>query len=251
MWQRTKRLINSYLDDLINRASSPDSDVRSITRAEMARLGELEVQARASAKMAEKEMAELELKMIGVAQREKLARERGDQSALANATNDLVFLSQQIDILKTQIREANASADRAKRLRQDRATQGQELANETHLTSMKENLAGLQSPFDATDPSATIDEMRSRIRGSVIDDTALRVAEADREMEADRARARADELLAKYKAGLNRESETPAPRPSAVGPDEGTSPSAQVDKENEPEQPKTLGPGKGPIRPID
>ena len=58
MWQRTKRLITSYLDDLIERASSPDRDVRDITRGEIARLSELEVQTRASIKMLEKELAE-------------------------------------------------------------------------------------------------------------------------------------------------------------------------------------------------
>ena len=43
MWERTKRVINSYLEDLIERASSPDKEVRQITRAEISRLNELEV----------------------------------------------------------------------------------------------------------------------------------------------------------------------------------------------------------------
>jgi hypothetical protein len=247
MWNRIKRVITSHIDDLTNRMSSPDKDVRAITRAEIARLNEMEVQARASAKMAEKELAQLELKMIGAAQREKLARERGDQAALSQAANDLVFVSQQMDILKKQIIEANASADRARSLREVRAGEGNELANETYLTAMKESLAGIQSPFDATDPSGTIEEMRSRIRGATVDDTALRVAEADREMEAARARERADDLLAKYKSGLKGETETPAPDP----PSQSASPSNQVDPHDEPQQPKTLGPGDGPVRPID
>ena len=71
MWHRTKRLINSYIDDLIERVSSPDRDVRGITRAEIARLQELEVQTRASAKVLEKELAEIGLKILGVAERER------------------------------------------------------------------------------------------------------------------------------------------------------------------------------------
>src|SRR6266480_2975678 len=78
MWHRTKRLINSYLDDLIQRVSSPDREARGITRAEVARLNELEVQTRASAKVLEKELAEVGLKILGVAERERIARERGE-----------------------------------------------------------------------------------------------------------------------------------------------------------------------------
>ncbi len=251
MWQRTKRLITSYLDDLINRVSSPDRDVRQITRAEMARLNELEADTRASMKMLEKELAETELKLIGVAEREKIARERGDQTAMASATSDMVALSEHIDFLKRQIIEANATSEKARRLREERARLGGELANETYLTDMRENLAGVQSPFDATDPASTLDEMRSRIRSTAIDDTALRVAEADREMEAERARARADELLAKYKSGLGGvEKETPRPDPPVSSNVETSAPN-RVDKEDDPEQPKTLGPAKGPTRPID
>ena len=62
MWHRTKRLINSYLDDLIQRVSGPDREARGVTRAEVARLNELEVQTRASAKLLEKELAEVGLK---------------------------------------------------------------------------------------------------------------------------------------------------------------------------------------------
>ncbi|MEW6209224.1 MAG: hypothetical protein AB1631_12710 [Acidobacteriota bacterium] len=251
MWQRTKRLINSYLDDLINRVSSPDRDVRHITRAEIARLNELEADTRASAKMLEKELAETELKLIGVAEREKMARASGDQSAMASATSDMVALNEHIDFLKRQIIEANATAEKARRLREERARLGEELANETYLTDMRENLASVQSPFDATDPTSTIDEMRSRIRGTVIDDTALRVAEADREMEAERARARADELLAKYKSGISGvEKETPRPDPPVSSKVEASTPN-RVDKDDDPEQPKTLGPAKGSTRPID
>lgn len=250
MWQRTKRLITSYLDDLINRVSSPDRDVRQITRAEMARLNELEADTRASAKMLEKELAETELKLIGVAEREKIARARGDQSAMASATTDMVALSEHVDFLKNQIIEANATAEKARRLREERARLGEELANETYLTSMRENLASVQAPFDATDTASTLDEMRSRIRGVSLDDTALRVAEADREMEADRARARADELLAKYKSGGGVEKETPRPDPPVSSKADSSAPN-QVDKEDDPEQPKTLGPSKGPVRPID
>ena len=56
MWRRTKRLINSYLDNMIEKTSSPDKDIRALTRGEVARLNEYEVQSRASVKMFEKEI---------------------------------------------------------------------------------------------------------------------------------------------------------------------------------------------------
>jgi hypothetical protein len=100
MWQRTKRLINSYLEDMIERVSSPDREVRQITRAEIARLNELEVQTRAAAKMLEKELAEVELKMVGVSERERLSRERGDEAGAASSARELISLSTHRDFLK-------------------------------------------------------------------------------------------------------------------------------------------------------
>src|SRR6185295_10305936 len=106
MWQRTKRLINSYLDDLIDRASGPDREVREITRAEITRLNELEVQTRASAKILEKELAEIQLKMIGVTERERMMRERGELAAAENAGRQLVALGAQRDLIRQQLSEA-------------------------------------------------------------------------------------------------------------------------------------------------
>nr|AIA13481.1 hypothetical protein [uncultured bacterium] len=124
MWNRTKRLINSYLDDLIERASSPDKDVRQVTRAEIARLNELEVQTLASVKMFEKELAEVELKILGIAEREKMARERGDLIAAESAGRELVTLASHRDLLKQQISEAKSSAARARALREERKQSG-------------------------------------------------------------------------------------------------------------------------------
>ncbi len=255
MWERTKRLINSYLDDMIERASSPDRDVRAMTRGEVARLNELEAQARASVKMLEKELAEVELKMMGVAEREKLARESNDATLAASVANDLVTLAAQRDLLQKQIIEAEASANKARRLREERAQLGEELANETYLTSMKETLAGVQSPFGSTDPSSTIDEMRARLARTSMDTTAARVAEADHDLEVERARAKAEELLAQYQARLAGEEPqktavSPYPSPASAT-ETASAPASLLDSENEPEQPKTLGPGSGKMRPID
>ncbi|HET9533107.1 MAG TPA: hypothetical protein VFQ92_22315 [Blastocatellia bacterium] len=251
MWQRTKRLINSYLDDLIERVSRPDKDVRSITRAELARLNELEVQAKASAKMLEKELAETELKMIAVSKREQIARERGDLTAASSATNDLVQLSAHCDFLKNQIIEANQSASRAASLREERRRQGEELANETHLTAMQENLAGVQSPFDPLDPAATLDEMRARVRPSAVPTTESRVAEAEREMEEARARARVDELLARYKSGGEPQAPETRPQPLLSNPPSAVPPEDPAKEEKTSEDRKSLGRNHGPIRPID
>lgn len=251
MWERTKRLINSYLDDLIHRTSNPGKNVRSITRAEIARLNELEVQAKASAKMLEKELAETELKMIAVSKREQIARERGDAVAASSATGELVQLSQHCDFLKKQIGEANQSAARAASLREERRRQGEELANETYLTSMREDLSSIQSPFDPLDPAATLDEMRARIRPSAVPSTDARVAQADREMEEAQARARVDEILTRYKSGSETHTANARPQPVQSEPPSAVPQAEQPAEEKETEDGKTLGRNHGPVRPID
>jgi hypothetical protein len=252
MWERTKRLINSYLDELIERATGPEREVRQITRAEIARLTELEVQARGSIKLLEKQLAETELKMIGVSQREKMAREQGDAAAASKAGDALITLSKERDLLKQQIGEANSSADRARSLREERRRLGEDLATETHLTAMRENLAGIQTPFDATDPAGTLEEMRGRLGGSGLPTVDPRLAQAEHEFEVERARRAADELLARYKENLGAGGTSEMkrqPPPSAVEakPDS----SAPDETKSETEEPKTLGRSDGPLRPID
>src|SRR2546423_4528808 len=110
MWNRTKRLINSYLDELIERTSGPDKDVRQITRAEVARLNELEVQTLASVKMFEKELAEVELKMIGVTERERMARERGDMASAESAGREPGHLCAAPGLLQPKHRRTAGSA---------------------------------------------------------------------------------------------------------------------------------------------
>lgn len=251
MWNRTKRLINSYLDDLIERASGPDRDAREITRAELTRLNELEVQTRASAKMLEKELAEVQLKMIGVAERERIARERGDSAAASAAGSQLVTLGAERDLIRQQIAEASGAAERARALREERRRQGEDLATDTHLTAMRENLSSVQRPFDSTDPAGTIDEMRARIQRSSGALTDNRVAEADRELEKERARASVEDMLARYKQGSVSSEMTP-PTPPATAPPSATSDKpTSADNENAPAESKTLGRTDGPIRPID
>lgn len=253
MWDRTKRLINSYLDDLIERTSGPDRDIRQITRAEIARLNELEVQARASVKMLEKELAEVELKMIGLAERQRIASERGDAAGASSASSELVSLSSHRDFLKQQISEANSSAARAQALREQRRSMGNELANETYMTSMRENIAGLQSPFDKNDPSATIDEMRARLSRYSEPTIDSRVAEADRELEAQRAHSQVDDILARYKQSVNDPPATPRETVSPQAQTRPTSPAPSTPRteDEEPEQQKSLGRNEGPVRPID
>ena len=252
MWNRTKRLINSYLDDLIERASGPDRDAREITRGELTRLNELEVQTRASAKMLEKELAEVQLKMIGVAERERIARERGDSAGANAAGSQLVTLGAERDLIRQQIAEASGAAERARALREERRRQGEDLATDTHLTAMRENLSSVQRPFDSTDPAGTIDEMRARIQRSSGSLTDNRVAEADRELEKERARASVEDMLARYKQGRVSSEMTP-PNPPANAPPSATAdkPTSSADSESAPSESKTLGRTDGPIRPID
>lgn len=256
MWERTKRLINAYLDDLIERASGPDRDVRSITRAEIARLNELEVQTRASGKLLEKELVETELKIVGVAERQRILRERGDEAAASGLDREIGALASQRDLVKKQIAEANSAAEKARALREERKQQGEELANQTNLTAMRENIASIQSPFGSTtDPGGTIEEMRARIAKSGASTTDPRLAEADRELEATRTRSQVDEMLARYKRGIiddlppsSAQSTQPPPAPP-VSVDAKTP--ADSDDQKQPAEPKTLGRTDGNIRPID
>ncbi len=254
MWHRTKRLINSYLDELINRVSSPEKEARDITRAELARLNELEVQTIAAAKMLEKELAEVELKMVGVLERERISRERGDMAAATSAAGELARLASHRDFLNHEIAEARSSATRASAIREQRLRQGKELVNESYLTDMRENLARVQSPFDATDPSATIDEMRARIASSTGSSAVSRAAEADKELEALQSRSKVDELLLRYKqmvtddeSGATPQAVTP-PVQTASEKKATTDPAESA--EDELDQMKTLGRNQGPVRPV-
>ncbi|HXI89687.1 MAG TPA: hypothetical protein VNO24_06675 [Blastocatellia bacterium] len=254
MWHRTKRLINSYLDDLIQRASGPDREARDITRAEVARLNELEVQTRASAKVLEKELAEVGLKILGVAERERIARERGDEGSASAAGSQLVALSAQRDLIMQQLGEANAAAERARALREERRVVGEDLATETHLTAMRENLSSVQTPFAASDPSATIDEMRERLRRSGASLSDSRVAEADRELEAERARAQVEDVLSRYKQGVaggEPQTQTQGAPPQAAPTTSATKVAESSPDDEAPGQSKTLGRTDGPVRPID
>jgi hypothetical protein len=210
----------------------------------MARLREVEIQARASAKLLEKEIADLELKLLGMAERERILREKGDASGAASAAGALQALGAQRDLARKQLVEATASAARAARLREERKVQGEDLATQTVMTNMQENLAGIQAPFDATDPAATVDEMRARLarsRPSVLDD---HIAEADAQLQAEQKRAQVDDALAKYKQMLSREAEPP-PAETSTPP-----PSSHADPEP-PAQEKTLGRSDDKAHPVD
>ena len=264
MWQRTKRLINSYLDSLIDRTGRPESELRDVTRAEISRLNEVEAHARGAAKMIEKQMAEVELKLTGAAERQRMARERGDTAAEADAARVAAALQQECEMLKGQLSEANASVARARKLKEDRRTSVDDLAAQTHLASMQERLAGMQSPFEASDPSGVIDEMRAKIRRNSAPPSA--VEQADAELAAQLKKSKVDDLLEQYKRGLDQGVTYPPPGQQTVqGPPisavnqnarEDASKSSGLPVEGTADEPekdetKTLGPASGPVRPID
>lgn len=253
MWERTKRLINSYLDDLIEKSSKPDNDVRAITRGEITRLNEYEVQARASKKLFEKELAEINLKILGLGEREKILRAQGDERAALRAAEAIQSLSAQRDLLQKQIIEADASAEKARILREERKVQGADLANEVYLTNMRETISSTQSSFDVNDPSSTIDEMRSRIQSrSTLSETEYQLAQADKELESLNKKGNIDDLLAQYKNNINSNSlnEKKVAPPVSSSPTSSTTSSRVIDDDGE-EEKKTLGRADGNIRPID
>jgi DNA repair exonuclease SbcCD ATPase subunit len=252
MWQRTKRLINSYLDNMIEKTSSPDSDIRALTRGEVARLNEYEVQSRASAKLFEKEIAEIELKILALAEREKIFRAEGNDKNADRATETIQALAAQRDLLKQQISEAKAAAEKAKALREERKVQGTELANDMYLTQMRENIASVNSGFGVNDPGSTIDEMRTRLSRTSIPSLDAQVAEADKELNALQSKAKVDDVLARYKNQLGGEplQETRPPQSTQARTPE-TASTNRIPEEEERPQEKTLGRSDGSIRPID
>jgi len=260
MWQRTKRLINSYLDSLIDRTGRPESELRDASRSEIARLNEVEAHARGAAKMIEKQLAEAELKLTGAAERQRIARERGDAAAEAQAARVAAGLQQEYDMLKGQLSEANASVARARAMKDDRRTSVDDLAAQTHLTTMQETLTGMHSQFGTSDPSAVIDEMRSKIRRNASPPSAVEQADAD--LAAQLKKSKVDDLLEQYKRGLDQSAvEPPQPQQAVqalpgtvVNQDAAASPPQAAEPaagQGEAEERKTLGPAPGPVRPID
>jgi hypothetical protein len=253
MWERTKRLINSYLDDMIEKRSSPDNDVRAVTRGEIARLNEYEVQSRASKKLFEKELAEVNLKILGLAEREKIMRAQGDDVTAQKAAEAIQSLAAQRDLLQKQIIEADAAAEKARLLREERKVQGADLANEVYLTEMRETIASTQSGFEVNDPASTIDEMRSRLQSrSSFSELDAQLAQADREMEATKRRSQIDDLLSQYKSNRSTDPpiETRLPQTPTSNSPQATTGSRVIDEEGKEEE-KTLGRSDGNIRPID
>jgi hypothetical protein len=252
MWNRTKRLINSYLDHMIEKASSPDRDVRAMTRAEITRLNEVEIQASTAAKVLEKELAEVNLKLLGLAERERIMREQGNENSALRAHEAILSLSAQRDLLQQQIHEASASVVKARSLREKRKIQGEDLASETILTQMRENVAGVHTGFDPLDPSSTIDEMRSRLNLSPSTSLDAKVAEAEMEMEEQQKKSRVDDLLTQYKNQLDQQ---PDAHRAVSPPDPATSnlteKTTEKKEEGDSPQAKSLGRSEGNIRPID
>jgi hypothetical protein len=158
-------------------------------------------------------------------------------------------------LIMQQLGEAKAAAERARALREERRLQGEDLAAETHLTAMRENLSSIHTPFDTTDPSATIDEMRERLRRSGASLTDSHVAEADRELEAERARARVEDALSRYKQGVTGgQPQTPPQEAAPPAAQTATPATNAVESSHDDErsgQSKTLGRTDGPVRPID
>ena len=119
---------------------------------------------------------------------------------------------------------------------------------------MRENLAGIQTPFDRNDPSATIDEMRGRLNRSNLPTVDPRLVEAERELEAERARRATEEILSRYKQehSVSGGATTEEPvRPQSINRlEETNTPDPETDQ-NQTDQKKSLGRTDGPVRPID
>ena len=129
------------------------------------------------------------------------------------------------------------------------------IPGQTTLGDRGENLSSVQTPFAGTDPSATIDEMRERLRRSGASLADSRVAEADRELEAERARDRVEDALSRYKQGVaggEPQPQTQGAPPQAASTTTSAAKAGESSADDEgPGQSKTLGRTDGPVRPID
>jgi hypothetical protein len=173
-------------------------------------------------------------------------------AAVAAVASAFEPLAAERTMLQKQIAEANSKADSARALREERRRLGEDLATETHLTTMREGIAGVRSGFDPNDPGAAIDEMRGRLARKGVVTGPDPLAEADRELAVQQKRSEVDDMLTRYKTELSGEPPIARTEPASQSlAQPATEPKVSTPDKDESQEPKTLGRTEGPIRPID
>src|SRR5947199_106153 len=104
MWNRTKRLVNSYLDNLIDKVESPDKQVQEAGTVKASQLGSNAVEALATVKLFEKRITELEAKIATLESRIPLVSNSTQkmllQSQLDTSRAELLDLQQRIMVAR-------------------------------------------------------------------------------------------------------------------------------------------------------
>lgn len=100
------------------------------------------------------------------------------------------------------------------------------LRDESRLASMQEAIAGLSMPFGEADPASTLDEMRAKLGGRVVEDPA---ETADAALRAHEREANVDEALKRYRDALRGE-DVPNVAPAAVPRPERAEEASETDE---------------------
>ena len=202
MWNRTKRLVNSYLDNLIDKVESPDKQVQQAGAVKSSQLGTNAVEALATVKLFEKKITELEAKIATLESRIPM---------ITNSTQKMLLESQletsraELLDLQQRVMVARGTAIQSQKAVKEHPHKVHETMNNARLAQMGEALAGSAGGATSTDdPFWVMDEMKNKIEqrnamsGSMTADA--KIAAADAELE--KPGAAVDDLLSQYKRDL-------------------------------------------------
>jgi len=234
MWNRTKRLVNSYLDNLIDKVEKPDQQVQNAGTVKASQLGANAVESLANVKIFEKKITETEAKIATLESRIPL---------LTNDTQKMILQSQldtsraELLDLQQRLTEARGSAIRAQKAMKEHPGQVRETMNNARLAEMGETVAGAAMPTSTDDPFWIMDEMKSKIEqraaASSAQTTDAKIAAADAELE--KPGALVDDLLSQYKRDVAAES-TNVARPAAQNTAPPKVAESQRQQENQPDK---------------
>src|SRR5258708_15778674 len=114
MWNRTKRLVNSYLDNLIDKVESPDKQVEQVGAVKSSQLGSNAVEALATVKLFEKRITELEAKIATLESRIPMITNSTQkmllQSQLDTSRAELLDLQQRVMVARGTAIQAQKAA---------------------------------------------------------------------------------------------------------------------------------------------
>jgi len=230
MWKRAKRVINSYLDNLISKFEEPDAALQHATQVKASALGQSAAESLATQKLFEKRIAELELEIATVETRIRIAE--GSPDKVARLSQHLQTLQAELADLQARLPQARqASAQAMRALKEHKHDIGQAITD-SNLADIKETIANTSGAFSSDAIGVTFDEMRDKI---LLKAQASHLLDSEPDLE---PQQNVDDILSQYKRRM----------------EAGANPTAQPDPETgEKEQTtkKTLGPATDDVRPLE